>query len=66
MALPLAVLATGSAVLLRNWSADAELRRDAHQAFAALRAHLPIAFVATATLTAAAVLAIVAVHSLAD
>jgi hypothetical protein len=66
IASPLAVLVTGCATLLRNWNDDADLRRAAHQTLAAIRAHFSMLFVATATLTAAGVLAIVALHSLAD
>ena len=66
IALPLVVLVTGCAALLRNWNDDADLRRAAHQTLAAMRAHLATVLVATATLTAAGVLAIVALHSLAD
>ncbi len=66
IALPLAVLATGCATLVRNWSADAELRRAAWQTIAAVRAHLATLFVAVATLIAGGILAIVALHLLAD
>ncbi len=66
IALPLAVLATGCATLVRNWSADAELRCAAWQTIAAVRAHLATLFVAVATLIAGGILAIVALHLLAD
>lgn len=66
MALPLAVLVTGCATLLRNWNDDADLRRATHQTLAAIRAHLTTLIVATATLTAAGVLTIVALHSAVD
>jgi hypothetical protein len=49
-----------AALFVRN------LRRDAHQTLAAIRAHLAPLCIATATLAAAGVLAIVALHSLAD
>ena len=60
--LPLAVLLTGCATLLRSWSADGALR----QAFAAARVHLAMLLVAGATLTAAGILIIVALHMLAN
>ncbi len=66
IALPLAVLVIGCATLLRNWRDDADLRRAAHQTLAAIRPHLTTLIVATATLTAAGVLAIVALHSAVD
>jgi hypothetical protein len=66
IALPLCALVTGCAVLLRGWSEDVELRRASREALAAVRAHLAMLFVALATLTAAGILAIVAVHALTD
>jgi hypothetical protein len=66
MALPLAVLITGCATLLRSWNGDEELRQAARQTLAAIRAHLATLIVAVATLTAGGVLAIVALHSLTD
>jgi hypothetical protein len=65
IALPLTVLATGSVALLRNWEDNAELRYATQQTLAAMRAHLAALFVAAATLAAAGVLAIVALHMLA-
>src|ERR1700674_121736 len=62
MALPLAVLITGCATLLRSWNHDAELRHAARQTLTAVRSHLATLFVAAATLIAGGVLAIVAVH----
>ena len=66
MALPLAVLITGCATLLRSWNGDVELRQAARQTLAAIHAHLATLIVAVATLTAGGVLAIVALHSLTD
>jgi len=66
MALPFAVLVSGSAVLLRVWHTDADLRQAARQALAAIRAHLAMLLVAVATLVSGCVLAIVALHSLTD
>jgi predicted membrane-bound mannosyltransferase len=64
--LPLAVLAIGSVALAREWNGDAELRRAAHEVLATLRAHLATLLIAAATVTAGAVLAIVALHLLSD
>jgi len=66
IALPLAVLVTGCGTLLRIWSGEPELRRATRQTLAATRAHLAALLVAVATLTAGAVLAIVALHMLTD
>ena len=66
IALPLAVLVTGCGTLLRRWNHEVELRQAAWQTLAAIRAHLATLLVAGATLTAGAVLAIVALHMLTD
>lgn len=66
IALPLAVLATGCATLLRSWNDEVELRHAARQLLAASHADLPTQFVTAATLAAGGVLAIVAVHMLAN
>jgi hypothetical protein len=66
IALPLAVLSTGCILLLRTWNEDAALRQAARQVFADIRAHFATFCVAAATLTAGAVLAIVALHVLTD
>jgi len=66
IASPLAVLVAGSATLLRTWNDDAALRQATRHTGAAIRAPLATVLVAGATLTAACVLAIVAVHSLTD
>jgi cytochrome b561 len=62
IALPLTVLATGSVTLLRAWNDNAELRQQARQTLAAIRAHLATLFVAVATLASGVILAIVALH----
>lgn len=64
VALPLAVLATGCATLLHSWNDDVELRQAGRETLAAIRAHVAPLLIAAATLTAAGVLAIVAVHML--
>ncbi len=66
IALPLAVLVTGSAALLFGWHEDMELRQAARQMFAAIRGHLAAFLVAAATVAAAGILAAVAVHVLTD
>lgn len=66
MAFPLAVLAIGCASLARSWRADAELRQAARDGVRAVRRHLPALVVALATAAAALILAIVALHALAD
>jgi len=66
IALPFTVLVLGSATLLRAWRSDAQLREAGRQALAAIRAHLATALIAAATVTAAGILAIVALHVLTD
>lgn len=66
IALPLMVLVTGCAMLLRRWSDEVELRQAAQRTFATLREHLATLLVAIATLAAGGVLAIVALHVLTD
>jgi len=64
--LPFAVLVTGGLMLLQRWREDVALRQDTRQALAAVRAHLATLFVAAATLAAAGLLAIVALHVATD
>ncbi len=64
--LPLTVLATGCATLLRKWSNEVQLRQAARQSLAVLKAHLATVIIAGATLTAGGVLAIVALHLATD
>ena len=66
MALPFAVLVIGCTTLVRGWREDAELRETARRTFADIRAHLPTLLVALATLAAAGILGIVALHALTD
>jgi len=66
MALPAWVLVVGLATLLRTWQGDPELRRAARRTLAEVRARLTLLLLAAATLAAAGVLAVVAVHALAD
>ena len=66
IALPMAVLVTGCATLWRSWNHDVELRQAARRTLDAIRAQLATVCVAAATLTAGGVLAMVALHLLAD
>ena len=66
IALPLIVLAVGCATLLRAWIDNAELRQATWQTLAAIRAHFATLLVAVATVAAAGILGIVAVHVLTD
>ena len=66
MALPLLVLVVGCVALTRAWRADAALRQATHQVVAAIRAHLAALFIACATASAFAILAIVALHLITD
>lgn len=66
IALPLAVLASGSATLLRSWKAEPELRLTARETLAVLRKYAATLLIAAATLLAGCILAIVALHVLTD
>lgn len=66
IALPCTVLVTGCIVLLKQWTTDPELQRVARETLAAVRGHLATLWVAAATLTAGAILAIVALHLITD
>jgi len=66
VALPLAVLVTGSATLLRGWSQDGELASSAQPSLAVMRARPATLVVAVTTLAAAGILAIVVLHMLAN
>jgi len=63
MALPLFVLVSGSFTLVQSWNEDAELRSAALSALAALRTQWAAFVVAAATVAAAIILAIVALHA---
>ena len=66
IALPLSVLVTGCITLLRGWSDDVQLRQSMPQTLAATHAHRAMLLTASMTLTAGAILAIVAVHMAAN
>jgi len=62
IAMPLAALVIGGAIVLRSWRSDAEFRRAAFEVFTAARAHLASLLIAGATLMAGGILALVAMH----
>lgn len=66
LALPLAVLVAGCATLLRSWNHEAELTHPARQSLAMIAAPLATLFVAGMTLMSASILAVVALHMLAN
>jgi hypothetical protein len=66
LALPIAVLVTGCATLLRGWKSDTALPSAARQLLAVIRAQFAMLVVAAATLAAGGILAIVVLHMLAD
>ena len=67
LALPFAVLISGSFTLVRSWDRDVELPRAARQSLATMiPAPLATLLVAGTTLTSAGILAIVVLHMLAN
>jgi len=64
--LPLAALLTGCATLLRNWNRGSDPQKAARQLSAAIPADLATRIIAAATLSAGAVLVVVAAHMLAN
>ncbi|HEX7420451.1 MAG TPA: hypothetical protein VF505_11230 [Thermoanaerobaculia bacterium] len=66
MALPFSVLVSGCTTLLHRWKHEAGLPEAARQTLSVIRAHVLTLSVAAATLAAAGVLAIVAIHALTD
>ena len=64
--LPFAALLTGGVTLLRNSNGGTEERQAARQSSAAIHAHLPTRIIAAATLAAGLILAVVALHMLAN
>ena len=65
-ALPLLVMLSGAAILLREWRDDAKFRQDSLAGVAAVREHFTTLVIAATTLAAAGILAIVAVHAITD
>jgi len=66
IALPLAVVVIGSATLVREWRRNRELREATLRAIGFIRSEASSLLIAGATLAAAAILAIVALHVLTD
>jgi len=66
IAMPFAALTIGTATVIRRWKADSEFRRSASATVVALRVHLAPLITTGATLVAAGILAIVALHMIAD
>ena len=62
VAMPLAAFITGCTMIFRGWRRDTEIRRAMLDIFTAVRAHVASFLIAGATLTAGAVLVIVAMH----
>jgi hypothetical protein len=66
IALPLTVFMIGCITLLRSWRSDAKLRQASMETFAAVRANLAALAIAAATVVAAGILAVVALHVITD
>ena len=64
--LPLIVLIIGTATLVREWRRNSDFREAASRFLALARAHAAQLLIATATASAACILAIVAMHMLTD
>lgn len=66
MAMPLAVFLLGGTTLLRAWKSDSELRHAVRQITAVIRVHVATLLIVAATLAAAGILGIVALHTVTD
>jgi len=66
IAMPLAAFVVGWATVVRSWRSDAELRRATLEVFTTVRAHVASLLIAGATLMAAGILAIVAMHMISE
>jgi hypothetical protein len=64
--LPFAALVIGCGTVLRSWRTDAQLRQAVLQTLTAVRAQLAALLIVLATLIAAGILAIVALHIITD
>ena len=64
IAMPLAVVAVGSATLIREWQGSQEFRDAAATTVSLVRTHVTSALIALATVGACGILAIVAFHML--
>ena len=63
---PFLAFILGASTILRNWNSDPNLRQLASTTFAALRAQASFLLITAATVLAAAILSIVALHLLTD
>jgi hypothetical protein len=66
IAMPFTAVLIGCATVLRCWRADADLRQATLNIFTEVRSHLATLLIASATLTAGCILAIVALHVITD
>jgi hypothetical protein len=66
ISLPFAALIIGASTIVRIWRNDSRLRQTAADTLTALRTQASPLLIATATLVAGAILAIVALHLLTD
>ena len=64
--LPFATLLTGCGTLLRNWNRGPDSQEPSRQPSAAIRTDLATRIIAVATLSAGAILVVVAMHMLAN
>jgi hypothetical protein len=62
--LPMGVMALGFPILINGWYNDPSLREDTSHALGAVRAHLTMFVIGSATLAAAIFLVLVALHML--
>ena len=66
IALPLAVAVIGSAILIREWRRNSDLREATLKTIGVIRSQAPSILIAGATAMAGGILAIVALHVLTD
>jgi sterol desaturase/sphingolipid hydroxylase (fatty acid hydroxylase superfamily) len=66
MVMPFAAFVIGCTATLRIWQNDADVRKATHDVLGAIRDHFSTLLIAFATLMASGILAVVALHALAD
>jgi hypothetical protein len=66
IAMPLAALVVGCAIVLRSWRGDAEFRRATLEIITTVRAHVASILIAGVTLMAGGILALVAMHMITE
>jgi hypothetical protein len=64
--MPLVALGIGSLILVKQWRRNQTMRTATHEAIAIVRTHAATLLIAATTVTATGILAIVALHVLAD